>query len=234
MNIAIIPARGGSKRIPQKNIKKFYDYPIIYYSIKAAIESKLFSKIICSTDSAKIASIAKKYGAYCPFIRPKKLSNDYASTLEVIKHSVNYLEREKINFENICCIYPTAPFIKSKNIKIGYKKLLENKYKFVFSASKSPISVYRSFSLNNKKRIKLINNKDFFLKRSQDLRDAFFDAGQFYWANKNTWKKYKKIFTKNSTIVEVPFHEAIDINTQYDWNLAKKLYKNFNEKIFKK
>jgi len=233
MNIAIIPARGGSKRILKKNVKNFFGVPIINYSIKAAVNSKLFTKIICSTDDINISNIAKKNGAECPFLRPKKISDDHTTTVEVIRHSIRFLEEENIKFENVCCIYPAAPFIKIDNLKKGLKKLKNTKSKFILSAAKNPTNTYNTFTLNKKKQIELIFNSKILKERYQDQKNTYYDAGQFYWANKNTWKKYSKVFMNHSSIIEIPFHEAIDINTHYDWNLAKKLYSYFNEENVK-
>ena len=137
MNLAIIPARKGSKRIPKKNITHFFGKPVIYYSIKQAKLAKVFDKIIVSTDCKKIANISEKYGAEIPFIRPKKISGDYTSTSEVIKHAINYYQKKNIYFKFVCCIYPVAPFLLKKDILKGLNKIKKGNWSYVFSASKN-------------------------------------------------------------------------------------------------
>ena len=229
--VSIIPARGGSKRIPKKNIKMFHGKPIIIYSIDAAKESKLFEIIICSTDDDEIASIAKKNGAECPFIRPFELSDDCSSTSEVINHSIDYLEDQKKEFNLICCIYPTAPFITSYKIIEGYNKIKNDNWDYVFSASKNPISIFRTFEKKSNNSIQMLD-PHYYLKRTQDLTKTYYDAAQFYWGKKESWKKKINIFDKYSTIVEIPYYESIDIDTIEDWKTAELFYeKKFeNEK----
>ena len=192
MNIAIIPARAGSKRIKNKNIKMFCGKPVIYYSILAAKKSNIFSKIIVSTDSIKIKQIAEKYGADVPFIRPKNLSDDFSSTMEVIKHSIKELSFHKKKI-NICCIYPTAPLIKKDDLIKSYKIFNTNKFKFLFSASKFSYPIQRSFYLDKKNYIKMVNKQNY-NKRSQDLKITYHDAGQFYWGSGKSWLNEKIIF----------------------------------------
>lgn len=151
MNIAVIPARSGSKRIKNKNIKSFRKKPIIYWSIRAARKSKIFKKIYVSTDSKKIANVAKRFGAEVPFLRSRKLSNDKAGTSAVIRDFINRINN-KIKFKNICCIYPAAPFVKSSDIKKGYNILKNKKYNYVFSATKYSSNFHRAFII--KKKIK--------------------------------------------------------------------------------
>ena len=223
MDIAIIPARSGSKRIKDKNIKIFDKKPIIYYSIKAAIKSKLFKKVIVSTDSEKISIIAKKYGAEVPFLRPKNLSDDFTSTQEVIKYSIRKINNQK-SIKNVCCIYATSPFIDFKNLIKANKMLMKNKKKFIFAASKFNSSIYRSFYFKKNKLIKVFPGR--MSLRSQDLRDTYFDIGQFYYANVNTWLN-KKIFSEDSKIIEIPHLMSYDLNTIEDWNILKKINKIF-------
>jgi pseudaminic acid cytidylyltransferase len=219
MILAIIPARIGSKRLKKKNIKIFNGKPLIYYSINEAKKTRLFDKIIVSTDSKKIADLAMKYGANIPLLRPKSLSDDFTSTQDVIKYCISIEKKNNKNLDYVCCIYPTAPLIKYKNIIKGLKILKKNKYDFVFSASKFQSSVQRSFFFNNGKLKKLFSKYENI--RSQYLREHYYDAGQFYWGPTNSWIK-KKIFSSNSNIVEIPVLEAFDLNTKEDWkNLIK-------------
>ena len=223
MKIAIIPARSGSKRIPYKNIKTFKGKPIIFWALKTIINSKLFDKIIVSTDSKKIAKIGKKFKAEVPFIRPKSISNDFASTTDVMKHSINWLQLKKISPKYICCIYPTAAFMSLKDLSDGYKKIRTNKWNYVFSAGKFNSSIFRSFKNNNLKGLKMIFPK-FYNKRTQDIEETFFDAGQFYWGKTEAWKKSKPIFSKHSTLIEIPRWRIHDIDTIDDWKVAEKMW----------
>ena len=230
MNIAIIPARGGSERIKNKNIKIFKGKPIIYYSIKAAINADIFDKIIVSTDSKKIKKIANKFGAETPFTRPRFLSGNFVSTVEVVSHAVKWVEKNYKKPKYVCCIYPTAPLIMSSDLIKSYKRILSKKIDFVFSASKFTYPVQRGFYLNNNDSIKMINKKNY-LKRSQDLEETYHDAGQFYWGHYLSWIKKKKIFDKNSSIQLIPRLRVQDIDNIEDWNIAEKLYNvTFNTK----
>lgn len=224
MKIAIIPARSGSKRIKNKNIKNFYNKPIIYYAIKAAKDSKLFNKIIVSTDSKKIGSIAKKFGAEFSFIRPKYLSGDRVGTREVILHGIRWIEKKykKPNF--ICCIYPTAALLKPIDLKKSFKIIKSYKWNYIFSAIKNSYPIERAFNLTADKRVVMIEKKNFF-KRSQDFKDSFHDAGQFCWGTYEGWHKHKVIFDKNSSIYLMSTLKAHDIDNLNDWKIIKKLYK---------
>jgi pseudaminic acid cytidylyltransferase len=222
MNIAIIPARIGSKRIKQKNIKIFKGKPLIYYSINAAKKSKVFDKILVSTDSEKIGEIARKYGADVPFLRPKNLSDDYTGTKEVINHSINWCIKNKIDPKYICCIYPTAPFLNYKNLIKSFRIIKKKNFNFIFSASKFQSSIFRSFYMKSGKLNKIFSG--FSNKRSQDLKNTYYDAGQFYWGNKKSWAS-KNIFSKNSSFIEIPVLEGFDINTNEDWKNIIKLNK---------
>tara|TARA_B100000029_G_scaffold481282_1_gene530206 strand:+ start:1122 stop:1805 length:684 start_codon:yes stop_codon:yes gene_type:complete len=223
MNLAIIPARSGSKRIPNKNIKFFFGKPIMSYSIDLAIKSKIFDKVIVSTDSSKIKKIAERNGAEVPFIRPKYLSNDSIGADEVVRHAIRWYVSKGINLKNICCIYPTSPLLKKKYLVEGYKKLKSKKWNFVFSAGRYAGPVQRAFILKKNLGVKMLLPK-YYEYNSQDLSDTFYDAGNFYWAKKNTWINKKNIiFSKSSTIVEIPSSHVEDVNTLSDWkNLTKK------------
>lgn len=223
MNIAIIPARQGSKRIKGKNIKNFLGKPIISYAIKQAIKSKLFKYIIVSTDSSKIKKISERYGAKVFFQRPKIISNDKAKTQEVIIHSLDWFKKRNIQFNYVCCIYPTSVLIQSNDLKKSFKLMKKNKNSFVMSAQKYSNQIERSFRILNKK-IVLTNKKKFF-ENSQNLREFYHDAGQFYWGRPQTWYSKNTISGKKSTIYELKKHQAVDINTLDDWKFAEKLYK---------
>ena len=176
--IAIIPARGGSKRIPRKNIKDFHGKPLIAYSIEVALKSKLFDKVIVSTDDEEIAKIARKFGASVPFIRPKELSDDFTGTGAVVEHTIEFLlnKGEKIDF--VCTIYATAPFLNEKYLIEGFTKLKNSNAKNAFSCTSMPFPIQRTFKITKDERCEMFW-KENFSKRSQDLEEAFQDAGQF-------------------------------------------------------
>ena len=222
MKIAIIPARSGSKRIPLKNIKTFKGKPIIFWTLKTIISAKLFDRIIVSTDNKKIAKIAKKFKAEIPFIRPKSISTDFASTPDVIKHAITWLKLKKISPKYVCCIYPTAAFMSVKDLLNGYKKIKTNRWNFIFSAGKFQSSIFRSFKKNSK-GLKMIFPK-YYKKRTQDIKDTYFDAGQFYWGKTDAWKKTKPIFSKDSSLIEIPRWRIHDIDTMEDWKTAEKMW----------
>ncbi len=220
MNVAIIPARKNSKRIKNKNIKIFNGKPIIYWSIKTALRSKLFEDVYVSTDSKKIAQLATKYGAKALYPRPSKLSDAYTTITDVMKFEIKNLENKKIKFNNVCCIFPTAPFLKKKNLLEGFKLLKKKKLKgFVFAVNELPKSNLRSFYFK-KKKLNLIQAK-FKNTRTQDLPKTYIDVGQFYWGEKKLWKKENNVFIKNSNILVLPRLKAFDIDNLTDWKAAK-------------
>ncbi len=220
MNICIIPARGGSKRIPRKNIKKFLGKPIIAWSIEAAIKSECFDRIICSTDDEEIAEVVKKYGAEVPFLRPTSLSNDYAETAPVIAHAIEYLQREGVNIDLVCCIYATAPFILSEDIKYGLEKIKAECVDYCFPVTKYPFPIQRSIRITKGDRCEMIQ-PEMFGRRSQDLEETYHDAGQFYWGTPSAWLNGKTIFSKNSTTQILPRYRVQDIDTLEDWKMAE-------------
>ena len=222
MNIAIIPARIGSQRLAKKNIKLFLGKPIIYHAISQAKKSNLFSKIIVSTDSVKIKKIAEKYGAEVPYLRPENLSNNKIHFNHSIKHMIRWLEKKEIEVKNVCCIYPTSPLLRSIYLIKGYK-LLKKKKNFIFSACKYRSPPQRSFYFK-KKKLFLFDKKSY-NKRSQDLVDAFHDAGQFYWGTKTNWLSNDELFNRKSSIIEIPYLGFIDINYPADWKIAENLFK---------
>lgn len=225
-NLCIIPARGGSKRIPRKNIKDFLGKPIIAYSIEAAVKSNLFSEVMVSTDDEEIAAVAKQYGAKIPFFRSKENANDFASTFNVIEEVLLNYNRENIFFENACCLYPCAPLIKEQRLIEAYKKL--QKFDSVFPVVKFGFPIQRALQ-------KKVDNRLFFfqpeyeLARSQDLTESYHDAGQFYWFNVRKILKERKILTQNTGGIVLSELEVQDIDTEIDWKLAELKYKIQNE-----
>ena len=224
MNLCVIPARGGSKRIPRKNIKDFLGKPIIAYSIKAALESNLFEKIIVSTDDKEIAEIAKQYGAEVPFLRPKKLSDDFVGTNDVIKHSVNWYLMQDIKIDYVCCIYATAPFVRVKYLRQGFELLKHSNQSFAFSVTSFPFPIQRAFRIN-KGKVSMFYPGNF-LSRSQDLEEAYHDAGQFYWGDPQAFLDDKVMFSECSIPVVLPRYLVQDIDKIEDWKRAELMYKS--------
>ena len=221
MNIAIIPARKKSVRIKNKNIKIFMGKPIIYWSIKAAFQTKIFDKVIVSTEDKKISKIAKNCGAEIPFYRPRHLADGKTEIIDVVKHSIKWFKKNNIKIENVCCIFATAPLLNYKNIIKAFNILKKNDCDFVFPATINSKYLTISFYLK-KNKMKMIND-NFYHFRSQDLPSTYHDAGQFYWGKTRTWMKKKRIFAANSKILKIPSNESVDINTLQDWKQAKLL-----------
>ena len=226
MIVAVIPARGGSKRIPKKNIKKFFGKPIISYSIKAAIDSKLFDKVIVSTDCKNIAQVAINYGAEVPFMRPKELSGDFLGTHEVVGHALKRLEDFGDTVEYACCLYATAPMIQGSDLIKGYDLIKTEKWKAVIAATKYSYPVFRSFKKLPNGGLEMVF-PEHYNSRSQDLPEVYHDAGQFYWAKAQEWKNKPGGFSENNTIIELPNYLVQDIDTIEDWNRAEKIYENY-------
>lgn len=223
MVVALIPARAGSKRIKNKNIKDFCGQPIISYAIKLALESKLFDKVFVSTDDKNIIDLGIKYGASVNSLRPKHLSDDFATTIDVIKYEINNLNLSSDDI--VCCIYPTTPLLKYEFLKQGLDKLY--RHSFCFSACKFESNPLRGFFIRNENIVLL--DKQLEHRRSQDLESVYYDAGQFYYGYVDTFLNETSIFTKDSKIVLMPSHLVTDINTQEDWINAELKYKICNQ-----
>jgi|TARA_B100001964_G_scaffold16379_1_gene16950 N-acylneuraminate cytidylyltransferase len=227
MNVCIIPARKGSKRIKNKNIKLFCGKPIIYYPLKLSIKSKLFDKIIVSTDSKIIENISKKFGADLVIQRPKNISGDKTNTATIIRHAIRYLNKISLYPKFVCCVYPTSVFAKKRDLKRSYIKLKKEKLDFIFSAQKLPYPIQRTF-YKTKKKIKMFIPK-YINKNSQDLVDGYYDSAQFYWAKKDFWMKKNNIFSGKSNIYKLGKFQSVDINDQEDWNYGERLFKILNK-----
>ncbi|MGG6231417.1 pseudaminic acid cytidylyltransferase [Tenacibaculum sp. SDUM215027] len=223
--IAIIPARGGSKRIPKKNIKTFLGKPIIAYSIEAAIKSDLFNQVIVSTDNIEIAEIAQQYGATVPFIRSKKNSDDFATTFDVIKEVLNWYHEQNISIELACCLYATAPFINSELLHKAKEKLISNQFDTVFPAIRFSFPIQRAIKMVDGNGKFNLFQPEYLSSRSQDLEPAFHDAGQFYFFKPTVILENKKLWTDNSGIIEIDELLAQDIDNETDWKLAELKYK---------
>jgi N-acylneuraminate cytidylyltransferase len=226
-NIAIIPARGGSKRIPKKNSKHFFGLPIIAYSIKAALESKLFKEVLVSTDDLEIAKIAESFGASVPFIRSSENASDFATTIDVIEEVVKELKNKNNFYENICCIYPCAPFISTEKLTEAYNLMIKNEFDSVFPVVPFTSKIQRAFKLLNEK-IEMFY-PEFELSRSQDLESTFYDSGQFYWIRTEKFINNRKLFTKNSGAIILDELKAHDIDTEIDWQIAEIKYSHLKK-----
>jgi len=220
MNICVIPARGGSKRIPRKNIKTFNGKPIIAYSIEAAIESNCFDKVIVSTDDSEISKIAKVFGAEVPFIRPAEISNDFAATNPVIIHAVNWIENQGEIIDSICCLYATAPFIQSNSISEAYSQFKKYNADFCFSVTSFPFPIQRAIKIRQNGKVELFQPEHFH-SRSQDLDETYHDAGQFYWGTKEAFNSNFPISSDTVIPFILPRHLVQDIDTLEDWITAE-------------
>ena len=224
MNIAIIPARGGSKRIPKKNIKYFYGKPIIAWSIEAAIKSKIFDKVVVSTDDEEIACFSKKFGAEVPFIRPDYISDDMTGTNAVVRHALEWFLNNGHTVDYACCIYATSPFVQIEYILKGYKELIESDSSFAFSVAKYPAPIQKSMRIDNSGRIEALWPKNI-SKRSQDLESLYHDAGQFYWGKPEAFIDNLEMFSKLSIPVVIPKYLVQDIDDIEDWKRAEVMFK---------
>lgn len=220
MRIAVIPARGGSKRIPRKNIKNFNGKPMIAWSIEAAKESGLFEKIIVSTDDEEIAEIASEWGAEVPFLRPAELSDDFVATTEVIAHATQWAIDQKFDLESVCCIYATAPFIKVEDLKRAREALDSGDWDYTFAVTDFAAPIFRAFKETEQGGLEMFF-PEHFGTRSQDLPLALHDAGQFYWGRSEAWMQGRRIFSINSKPILIPRWRVQDIDTLEDWKRAE-------------
>ena len=221
-NLAIIPARGGSKRIPRKNIKNFLGKPIIAYSIEAAISSGLFDEVMVSTEDKDIGDIAMKYGASVPFYRSEENADDYATTLDVIEEVLESYRQQEKEFDNICCIYPTAPFVSSIKLKEAFDLLQVQKLDAVVPVMEFSFPIQRSLKLQEEKLS--YNFPEYENSRSQDLEKSYHDTGQFYFLNVSKLKRNKSLIPSHTGAIIISELEAQDIDNEKDWKLAELKY----------
>jgi N-acylneuraminate cytidylyltransferase len=222
-NLAIIPARGGSKRVPRKNIKLFLGKPIIAYSIEVAINSGLFDEVMVSTDDAEIAEIAIQYGAKVPFMRSKKTSNDFATTFDVVEEVIKSYKEKEIEFENVCCIYPCAPFVTEQKLEEAYNLFVKEHFDAVFPVMQFGFPIQRALQMDDFGTISFFY-PEYALTRSQDLLPSFHDAGQFYWMNVASCMEQQKIITANTGSIVITELEGQDIDNEVDWKIAELKY----------
>jgi len=223
MKVAIIPARGGSKRIPRKNIKLFCGKPMIAWSIEAAISSKLFDHVIVSTDDDEISIVAKKYGAEVPFVRPLELSDDFTGTGAVVKHATEWVIANWGKPELICTLYATAPFVRPIDLKTGLDALLENNSQIAFTVTSYPFPIQRAIKITKGGRVEMFQ-PEHFSTRSQDLVKAYHDAGQLYWARRDAVLSDLSAFSEDAVPIILPTYRVQDIDTMDDWVRAEALY----------
>jgi N-acylneuraminate cytidylyltransferase len=223
MNIAIIPARGGSKRIPRKNINDFCGKPMIAWSIEAALKSHCFDRVIVSTDDQEIAEVAQKYGAEVPFIRPSELANDFAGTIPVVKHATEWLIQHQQKPSLVCCLYATAPFVTTEDLQRGLKQQQQTNADYTFTVTSYPFPIQRAIKITPQNSVEMFS-PEYFNTRSQDLEEAYHDAGQFYWGKADAWLEEKIIFSPESTPLVLPRHRVQDIDTPEDWIRAEMMF----------
>lgn len=227
--LCVIPARGGSKRIPRKNIREFCGKPIIAWSIEAAKRAECFERIIVSTDDEEIASVSRDWGAEVPFVRPAHLSDDMTGTTPVVAHSIEMMERQDGPYEAACCIYATAPFVREKDLAAG-KKRIEDGWLFALLVTELPAPIFRCLRLLPNGGVAMFF-PEHFASRSQDLETAYHDAGQFYWGTTAAWKAGEPLFGPHSAAIRIPRRIAQDIDTEEDWVIAEQLFRLQGEQI---
>jgi pseudaminic acid cytidylyltransferase len=229
MIVAIIPARGGSKRIPKKNIKDFCGKPMIAYAIEAAKKSNLFEHILVSTDDEEIADVAVKYGAEVPFLRPENLADDHTATVPVISHAVKFCQKLGWDISFACCIYPCTPFLLNEDLNKSFEILKSSKTDFVYPVTEYPHPIQRAMKQLKSGQMEFFNFK-YELSRTQDLEKSFHDAGQFYWGTSNAWIHEKKMHTDGMGMI-IPNWRVVDIDSNDDWARAEIIFKTFYKKV---
>jgi pseudaminic acid cytidylyltransferase len=220
VKIAVIPARGGSKRIPRKNIRLLAGKPIMAYSIEAAVESRLFDKIIVSTDDAEIASVAKAFGAEVPFFRPHNLADDFIGTSAVVKHAIEWFLEQGQQIDYACCIYATAPFLRAEYLKEGFDRLAISDKKFSLSVTSYAFPIQRAIYIGPDGVIGAFNPEHIF-SRSQDLQGAYHDAAQFCWGRSSAFLDEVTVLSSACIPIVLPRYLVQDIDTEEDWGRAE-------------
>ncbi len=223
MKLAIIPARGGSKRIPKKNIRDFAGKPMIAHAIETAFASGCFDDVLVSTDCDEIAQIAKQYGAKVPFKRPNELADDFATTLDVMAHAALWCQSNYHDVSHLCCIYATSPLLKPDFLQQAQQLLEQHQSDYVFAACEYDFAIQRGFTLSNSGQVAMMY-PEHMLTRSQDLTPAYHDAGQFYFAPIASFLEKRPIFSAASTPLVLPRRYCQDIDTEEDWQFARLLF----------
>jgi pseudaminic acid cytidylyltransferase len=229
MRLAVIPARGGSKRIPRKNIKLFGGKPMIAWSIEVALQSRCFDRVLVSTDDPEIAKVAQAHGAEVPFVRTPELSDDHTGTIPVIAHATQWQADHGTPATQVCCIYATAPFMQELDLQRGLELLQSSGADYAFSVTSYAFPIQRAIRITPHERVEMFQ-PDQFNTRSQDLEDAWHDAGQFYWGQAAAWLAQKPLFMQQATAVRLPRHRVQDIDTPEDWTRAEWMFKALQQK----
>lgn len=224
MRVAIVPARGGSKRIPRKNVRPFAGRPIIAHSIAAALDSGCFDRVIVSTDDDEIAEVARAHGAEVPFKRPPELANDHAGTISVVQHALRWLDEAGSPASQACCLYATAPFVRPEDLRQALAMLEASGGDFVFPVTDYGFPIQRALRLGLHDQVAMFDPAAYAV-RSQDLEPAFHDAGQFYWGRAEAWRVGRPVFGPGATALRLPRHRVQDIDTPEDWLRAEWLYR---------
>ena len=224
MRLAVIPARGGSKRIPRKNVKPFCGKPMIAWSIEVAQSSGCFDRVIVSTDDAEIADVARTWGAEVPFVRPASLSDDHTGTIPVIAHAVEWVRAHGQAPTEVCTLYATAPFVRGQDLQQGLQMLLDQGGDYAFAVTSYAFPIQRAVRITQAGRVQMFDPAQF-TTRSQDLEEAYHDAGQFYWGKADAWLQSAPIFSERSAPVMLPRHRVQDIDTPEDWLRAELMFK---------
>lgn len=223
MKVAIIPARGGSKRIPRKNIRKFAGRPMIAHSIAAARDCGVFDKIIVSTDDTEIADVARDCGAHVPFMRPATLSDDHATSIAVVAHAVDWLRAAGQPPDDVCCLYATAPFVSPRDLRTALDVLQISGAPFCFPVTTFAFPIQRALARDADGAVRMLH-PEHEITRSQDLAEHVHDAGQFYWGRARAWADGLPIYAPHSRTILMPRHRVQDIDTEEDWQRAELMY----------
>jgi pseudaminic acid cytidylyltransferase len=233
MRLAVIPARGGSKRIPRKNIKSFCGKPMIAWSIEAGQASGCFDRIIVSTDDAEIAEVARAHGAEVPFMRPSELSDDHTGTIPVVAHAVDWMAQQFGPVQLACCLYATAPFVQAQDLRQGLELLLQSGAQYAFTVTSFAAPIQRAFRITDQNRIEMFNPAQF-NTRSQDLQDACHDAGQFYWGRAEAWLSSTPLYSEFATPIVLPRYRVQDVDTPDDWIRAELMFEILHQSTERK
>lgn len=225
MRLAVIPARGGSKRIPRKNVKPFCGKPMLAWAVEAARESGCFDRIVVSTDDDEIAEVARDCGADVPFRRPPELSDDHTGTIPVVAHAIRTLQSQGGVPDYVCCIYATAPFLQGGDLNQGLEELERSGADYAFSVTRYEFPIQRAIRIADSGWVEMFY-PEHFNTRSQDLEAAYHDAAQFYWGRSDAWLSGKIIFSQVAVPVILPHHRVQDIDTPEDWERAEWMFKS--------
>jgi N-acylneuraminate cytidylyltransferase len=228
MRLAVIPARGGSKRIPRKNVRPFCGQPMIAWSIAAAREAGCMDRIIVSTDDDEIARVARACGAETPFMRPAALADDHTGTAAVVAHAIRHFQASGVQPASVCCIYATAPFLRAQDLRAGLQALESTGCDYAFSVTSYAFPIQRAIRITPGGRVEPFQ-PEHLLTRSQDLEAAYHDAGQFYWGRPEAWLEQRPIFSAASTPLVLPRHRVQDIDTPEDWEHAELMFRTLQQ-----